>query len=127
MYTFFFAILLAFVATTAVCEQPHPPRTLRNPFLPVTSPTAAPRTGDRPHLEQHPLSTLKLTAIVTNTAGELFASIETPDGIGFKVIKGTVVGVEEARVVEISKRGIVVEERGNGQNPLREIPLHGKD
>ena len=127
MYKNLVAFLLFFAATTAVCDQPHPPRTFRNPFQPVASPTPAPRTGDRPPLEQHPLNALKLTAIITNAAGELFASVETPEGIGFKVVKGTVVGVEGSRVVEISKKGIVIDERGSDRKSLREIPLHSKD
>jgi Tfp pilus assembly protein PilP len=111
-------------ATSGVCEPPNSGRTFRNPFQPATTPTATPNPKDRPPLEQYPLNALKLTAIVTNAAGELFASVETPEGIGFKVVRGTIVGQERSKVIEISKSGIVIEQEDNEH---RAIPLRAKD
>jgi Tfp pilus assembly protein PilP len=127
MHKSFFVVLFSFAATTALCEQPHPPRTFRNPFQPVIPPTATPDQRERQPLEHYALNVLKLTAIVTNAAGELFASVETPEGIGFKVVRGTVVGQEGARVIEISKSGIVVEEGENERRTMREILLRPRD
>jgi Tfp pilus assembly protein PilP len=64
---------------------------------------------------------------VRNAAGELFASVETPDGIGFKVVRGTTVGREGSTVVEISQSGIVIEEEKSEQRALRAIPLRPKN
>lgn len=110
-----------------ICEETLPARTFRNPFQPVIGPTATPDQRERPPLEHYPFNALKLTAIVRNAAGELFASIETPDGIGFKVVRGTIVGREASKVVEISTSGIVIEERENERRALKAIPLHPKD
>lgn len=113
--------------TPGMGESPRSGLTLRNPFQPVALPTkATPNHEERPPLERYPLNALRLTAIVTNAAGELFASVETPEGIGFKVVRGTVVGREGATVIEISKSGIVVEEREHEQMATRAILLRPK-
>lgn len=95
----------------------------RNPFQPIATPVPEPSQLKRPPLEQYPLSALKLTAIVTNMQGELFASVEVPSGVGFKVVRGTILGESRANVIEISPRGIVVEESSTGEVLRREIPL----
>jgi Tfp pilus assembly protein PilP len=102
-------------------EAPASP--IRNPFVPVkTSPTSIPLT-DRPPLERYPISALTLTAIITNAVGERYASVENPEGIGYKVVKGTMLGNAHARVVEISTNGLVVEESHSQGSVRREIPL----
>ncbi len=98
-----------------------PPR--RNLFQPVdTTPTPRPLTAIPP-LERYPLNALTLTAIITNAQGERFASVENPQGIGYKVERGTIIGDGGARVIEISVRGIVVEEPGPDGVRSREIVL----
>jgi Tfp pilus assembly protein PilP len=87
-----------------------------------TFPTSLPLT-DRPPLERYPIAALTLTAIITNAVGERFASVENPEGIGYKVVQGTVLGNAHARVVEISTKGLVVEESGLQGPVRREIPL----
>lgn len=117
--------LLLMLITTPSTAEPlkAPPPPIRNPFVPVdTSPTSIPLT-DRPPLERYPISALTLTAIITNAVGERYASVENPEGIGYKVVKGAVLGDANARVVEISTKGLVVEE-SYPQGPVRrEIPL----
>lgn len=119
--------LLLLGGPSGICADTLPARTFRNPFQPFIGPTATPDQRDRPPLEQYPINALKLTAIVRNAAGDLFASVETPDGIGFKVVRGTIVGREGSEVVDISKSGIVIEEGENERRALRAIPLRPKD
>ena len=98
----------------------------RNLFQPV-EPTATPRPLTAiPPLQRYLISALTLTAIITNAQGERFASVENPEGIGYKVVRGTVLGNEGARVVEITSRGIVVEEAGTDGSQRREILLRGE-
>ena len=98
----------------------------RNLFQPV-EPTATPRPLTAiPPLQRYPIGALNLTAIITNALGERFASIENPEGIGYKVERGTALGNEGARVVEITSRGIVVEEAGAEGTKRREILLRGE-
>ena len=117
-------LLLMLISTPSLGEPfkvPAPP--IRNPFVPVeTSPTSIPLT-DRPPLERYPISALTLTAIITNAVGERYASVENPEGIGYKVVKGVVIGDAHARVVEISTKGLVVEESDSRGPVRREILL----
>ena len=116
------------MGTPAALASPHSPAAiLRNPFQRIMTPTPLPRQEKRPPLEQYPLSALSLTAIVTNMAGELFASVEIPSGVGFKVVRGTTLGESRARVVDISLRGIVVEEVFQGIAARREIGLRREE
>ena len=95
----------------------------RNLFRPVeASPTPRSLTA-LPPLQRYPITSLTLTAIITNAAGERFASVENPEGIGYKVERGTVLGDAGARVVEVSGKGIVVEETGPDGVRSREILL----
>lgn len=120
------SLCLTISTTPCLGESPWPslsshPR--RNPFKPVeTTPTPRPLTAVPP-LERYPINSLTLTAIITNAAGERYASVENPEGIGYKVEKGTAIGDAQARVVEISIRGIIVEESGPDGTRTREIPL----
>lgn len=119
----FFVLL---IPSLALASPLPTPTTRRNPFRPLPTPTTTPLDKQRPPLEQYPLSTLSLTAIITNMEGELFASMEIPSGVGFKVKPGTILGESGARVTEVLKNGIVVEERSNGELVRKEIPLRKK-
>jgi Tfp pilus assembly protein PilP len=117
--------LLLSIGCPCARGEPLPPR--RNLFQPVdTAPTPRPLTAIPP-LERYPLQALTLTAIITNAHGERFASVENPEGIGYKVERGTVIGNGGARVVEITMRGIVVEETGEDGVKRREILLRGEE
>jgi Tfp pilus assembly protein PilP len=87
-----------------------------------TAPTHRPLTTIPP-LERYPITSLTLTAIITNAHGERYASVENPQGIGYKVEKGSRLGNAGAQVVEISSRGLVVEEQGPQGPSTREILL----
>ena len=104
-------------------EAPAPRRNL---FEPVEiTPIPRPLTATSP-LQQYPITALTLTAIITDAHGERFGSVENPEGIGYKVARGTVIGNEGARVVEVTIRGIVVEEVGAEGSRRREILLRGE-
>ena len=104
-----FAFLLCIGCPYAHGESPL---TRRNLFQPIdTTPTPRPLTAIPP-LQRYPLNALTLTAIITNAQGERFASVENPEGVGYKVERATIIGARGARVVEISNKGIVVEESG---------------
>jgi Tfp pilus assembly protein PilP len=124
----FSPLILAVLCLTsnAWCAPSVPMHPKRNPFQPVATPAPQPSQSKRPPLEQYPLSALTLTAIVTNMEGQLFASVEIPSGVGFKVVRGTILGESRARVSEISQRGIVVEEEVRGVVLRREINLRGE-
>lgn len=82
-------------------------RSIRNPFEPPAAPQPDP---SRPRLEQLDLSELRLVAIVRDMQGQLAASVEDPQGIGFLVRRGTRIGRQGATVTEISDDGITIEE-----------------
>lgn len=111
----------------ALAVPQSPPSIPRNPFRALSTPTPPPKRENLPPLEQYPLSALSLTAIVTNMEGEIFASVEIPSGVGFKVVRGTLLGDGGARVIEISRRGIVVEEVAQGATVQREIALRREE
>jgi Tfp pilus assembly protein PilP len=87
-----------------------------------TTPTPRPLTATPP-LQRYPIASLTLTAIITDALGERYASVENPEGIGYKVTRGSVIGDAGARVIEVSARGIVVEESGVDGVRTREILL----
>ena len=99
----------------------------RNLFQPVESPTTPRPLTAIPPLQRYPITSLTLTAIITNAQGERFASVENPEGIGYKVERGTMIGNEGARVVEITTRGMVVEESRADGMKKREILLRGEE
>jgi Tfp pilus assembly protein PilP len=122
------ATLLWLSLSTHLCmagsPDPFPsPKPRRNLFKPVeTTPTPLPLTA-LPPLQRYPLSALTLTAIITNALGQRYASVENPEGIGYKVVRGTMIGAEGARVIDISLRGMIVEEPSVDGARSREILL----
>ncbi len=105
-----------------------PQHPARNPFQRQnTSAPPSSRTDTSP-LERYPLSELRLTAIIADTRGDIFASVENPDGVGFKVDVGTRLGTSRAQVVEITRRGLLIAERtvndmGTEETTMRELLL----
>jgi Tfp pilus assembly protein PilP len=124
------SISLALAVQSSFGESPSAPPlhpSYRNIFQPVES-TPPPRALTAiPPLQRYPISALTLTAIIVNAQGERFASVENPEGIGYKVERGTVIGKEGARVVEITSRGMVVKEGDSERSKGREILLRGEE
>lgn len=103
-------IVTATVLLLLVSSSPShsSPSTTRNPFLPVPTPTTSPYEPGSSLLERYPLESLKLTAIVRDSRGNLFASVEDPHGVGSKVIEGTRLGNKGETVSEVHSWGLVL-------------------
>jgi Tfp pilus assembly protein PilP len=124
----FFVSLQSLIPAASPCAAEAP----RNPFEPFQSSTPISHKSDTPPLQRYPLSQLKLTAIVTNQEGTLFASIEDPHGIGFKVTVGSVIGESRAVITHVTPQGLIIEERslsGEAKDTIvsREVLLHSSD
>lgn len=94
-----------------------------NPFYPAATPTTPPYKPGASLLEQYPLESLRLTAIVRAMDGTLFASVEDPHGIGSKVVPGTKLGNRGATVTEIREWGLVLGDQPETVGALKEIRL----
>lgn len=98
-------------------EEPEMPKTASN------RPKRVPRTP----LEKIALSQLKLVGIITATSGNR-ALVQESSGKGYIIKKGTYIGTNAGKVVEIDKEKVVVEEEftdivGNLQLRKKEIFL----
>jgi len=84
----------------------------RNPFKTFIvkatdrSATAVPKTP----LQKHELEQLKLVAIIWGVNSPA-AMVETPDGKGYSIKKGDLIGNREGRVKRIERDRVIVEER----------------
>jgi Tfp pilus assembly protein PilP len=83
---------------------------LRDPFQPPQMKPKKMVDESRPELERYELSELRLTGVATAADGSLSASIENSSGRGFMVKKGSIVGVNRGKIVEISMDKLVIEE-----------------
>jgi type IV pilus assembly protein PilP len=83
----------------------------RDPFTPiiVRDERKSP-SGDRPPLERFNLSEFKLTGVVWGGFG-YSAMLEGPEGKGYFVHVGTIIGQNKGVVKKISKDAMVVEEK----------------
>jgi type IV pilus assembly protein PilP len=83
----------------------------RDPFAPLISKTEIKeRAGSRPPLERYNISEFKLTGIVWGGFG-YNAMVEGPDGKGYFVRVGTVIGPNKGMIKKISKDTMVIEEK----------------
>lgn len=83
----------------------------RDPFAPIiVKEEKQSKTGDRPPLERYNLSDLKLTALVWGGFGYT-AMVEAPDGKGYFVRVGTIMGTNKGVVKKIAENKIIVEEK----------------
>lgn len=99
----------------------------RSPLLGLREKKA---TGLTP-LQQRSLSELRVIGIIWSSEGYL-AMIETPDGKGYVIKKGTLVGPDGGVVEEITKNSIIIEERfrdiyGKWRVRKTELKLHAKE
>lgn len=103
----------------------------RNPFKPfITKVVEKNEDESRPKspLEKYNVNELKLIAIIWGIKRPT-AMIEDPDGIGYVIKKGTLVGDRKGKVVKISKDKVIVKERfrdllGNSQVEEVALKLH---
>ncbi|RQD67535.1 MAG: hypothetical protein D5R98_00820 [Desulfonatronovibrio sp. MSAO_Bac4] len=90
---------------------------LTDPFIPFIAqrPESVPAKPDRPltPLEQVAVTQLKLVGIIWSKPSEDAASamVELPDGKGFIIQKGTLMGPYQGQVVSILQDSVLVEEQ----------------
>lgn len=105
----------------------------RNPFKPfITKVVGNVEEKSRPKspLEKYNINELKLIAIIWGIKRPT-AMIEDPDGTGYVVKKGTLVGDKQGRVVKILKDKVIVKEKyrdllGNSQMEEVALELHNR-
>jgi len=102
--------------TTAAEEQiqsvyAYNPVGKRDPFAPiVTKEERAAKAGERPPLERFNLYDFKLTMVIWGGFG-YNAMLEGPDGKGYLVRVGTIIGPNKGVVKKITQGTMVVEEK----------------
>ena len=120
------------VAETEKKEEKSPPKAdevkpPRNPFKTfIVKATERPSVvAPKTPLQRYELEQLKLVAIIWGINSPV-AMIEAPDGKGYKIKKGDLVGSREGRVKRIEKDRVIVEERfteANGEVVINEFEI----
>lgn len=101
---------------TAMDVKPQPeftynPAGRRDPFAPIiVKQEATSKRGDRPPLERYNLYEFKMMGVIWGGFG-YNAMLEGPDGKGYFVRIGTVIGPNRGVVKKITQSSIVVEEK----------------
>jgi type IV pilus assembly protein PilP len=89
----------------------YDPAGRRDPFTPVVSQLAPGQTDPTlPPLQRVGLTDMNLIAIIWGAYGYT-AMVQTPDGNGYTVRKGTRVGPNSGVVSAVTEKGIIVQER----------------
>lgn len=115
-------------ATVAVPAQPaftYNPVGRRDPFAPIITKEEKKAKGERPPLERYSLSEFKLTGIVWGGFG-FNAMLEGPDGKGYFVRVGTIIGQNRGVVKKITQDRMVIEEKFknfSGETERKEIVI----
>ena len=98
------------VALPAVPEYAYSPIGKRDPFAPlIVKNDQKPKTSDRPPLERYSIQEFKLAGIVWGGFG-YNAMMEGPDGKGYFVRVGTIIGPNKGVVKKITQYTMVIEE-----------------
>ncbi len=88
----------------------YKPGRRRDPFRPlIVKAEQKVRAKDRPPLERYNINEFKLTAIMWGGFG-YNAMVEGPDGKGYFIRVGTIIGPNRGRVKKITKSRLIVEE-----------------
>ncbi len=86
------------------------PEGRRDPFAPIVSREDKRARFDRPPLERYSLNDFKLTAVLRGGFGDT-AMVEAPDGKGYVIRVGTIIGLNKGIVKKITDNKIIVEEK----------------
>ncbi len=83
----------------------------RDPFAPIVSKEEKQaKAGERPPLERYNLDDFKLTAVLRGGFGDN-AMVEAPDGKGYIIHVGTIIGPNKGVVKKITENKLIVEEK----------------
>ncbi|MHB1679714.1 MAG: pilus assembly protein PilP [bacterium] len=96
--------------------NPYPYNLLRNPFrtfLYTQKPNMSFKYGELPLL-QYSLPSLHIIGIMERN-GKYFAMVSTPDGRSYIVTAGSIMGVNRARIINITSNSIVLAEKTYNQ------------
>ena len=110
----------------------YDPSGRRDPFVPVLQQLGVgPTDPSLPPLQRVGLTEMNLIAVVWGAYGNT-AMVQTPDGNGYSVRRGTRIGPNNGVVSAVSEKGIVVQERftdvyGNKQEREYIKLLHPKE
>ncbi len=116
---------------TATAEKPqvvfsYNPLGRRDPFSPIiVRDERKAQSEDRPPLERYNLFEFKLTGLVWGGFG-YNAMLEGPDGKGYFVRVGTIIGLNKGVVKKITKDAVVIEEKFktiSGETDRKEIVI----
>ena len=89
----------------------YDPAGRRDPFLPILQELQVGKIDENlPPLQRVALAEINLIAIVWGTSGYV-AMVQTPEGHGYTVKRGTKIGQNNGVVSSVTERGIIVEER----------------
>ncbi|RZD15976.1 MAG: hypothetical protein EVJ46_07200 [Candidatus Acididesulfobacter guangdongensis] len=96
--------------------NPYPYNLARNPFrtfLYAQKPNVSFKYGELPLL-QYSLSSLHIVGIMEKS-GKYYAMVSTPDGRSYIVTAGSIMGVNRARITDITENSIVLSEKTYNQ------------
>ena len=92
-------------------EYSYSPQGRRDPFAPIIIPAEQKaRSGNLSPLERYDLSEFKMTGVVWGGFG-YNAMVEGPDGKGYFIRVGTIIGPHKGVVKKITQQTMVVEEK----------------
>lgn len=92
-------------------EAGYDPAGRRDPFAPIIQEFQAGKVDENlPPLQRVSLTELNLIAVVWGTYGYT-AMVQTPEGHGYSVRRGTRIGQHNGVVSAVTERGIIVQER----------------
>lgn len=90
----------------------YDPAGRRDPFLPILQELQLGKVDENlPPLQRLALSEINLIAIVSGGSYGYLAMVQTPEGHGYTVRRGTKIGNNNGVVSAVTERGIIVEER----------------
>lgn len=106
-------------------EYVYDPTGKRDPFRSAILGESLRGKETLPPLQRREISELKLIGIIWNSAG-YNAMLETPDGKGYTIKVGTIVGPKKGIVKKVTKRTVLIEEKYMdiiGEMKTREITM----
>jgi type IV pilus assembly protein PilP len=114
------------VGEKAPAAYSYNPQGRRDPFASIiVKEEKQAKMGDRPPLERFNISEFKLTGVVWGGLG-YNAMVEGPDGKGYFIHVGTVIGMNKGVVKKIMQNRMVIEEKFknfSGETERREIVI----